>query len=256
MLKFSNVSIGYGEHEDILHDISLEVRDSEMLALIGKNGAGKTTLIKGLTGLLPLRSGSIIYNGSNLAEMEPRERARLISVVPQAASLPPGYTVYETVSHGRTPYLNWYGKLADNDRRIIDHAIQLTGLEDYIEKEVATLSGGEQQRVVLARALAQNTPIMILDEPTSSLDIHYQVALLNLERTICREEGITAICIIHDLNLAARFADRIAILHDKKITSIGTPEEVLKEELLSEVFDIPVRVLNNTEEGLIILPRI
>ena len=142
MLEFSHVTIGYGEHEDILQDISLEVQDSEMLALIGKNGAGKTTLIKGLTGLIPLRSGSIFYNDKDLAETDPRERARLISVVPQAASLPPGYTVYETVSHGRTPYLNWYGKLADKDRQIIDHAIQLTGLEDYAEKKSRRFPAG------------------------------------------------------------------------------------------------------------------
>lgn len=254
MLKLDHVNLGYGTHPDILHDISMEIRESEMLALIGKNGAGKTTLIRGLTGLLPLRAGKITYNGNDLSLMDVRERARLISVVPQAASLPAGYTVFETVSHGRTPYLNWYGKLSAEDQKIIERSIQVTGLEKLSEKEVSTLSGGEQQRVVLARALAQNAPVMILDEPTSSLDIHFQVTLLELEREICRREGIAAIFIIHDLNLAARFADRIAILDKGRITAIGSPADVLHEDLLSEVYEIPVRVLRDPTEGIIVIP--
>lgn len=255
MLKLSNISLGYGSRPDTLNDISLEINRSEMLALIGKNGAGKTTLLRGLTGLLPLRSGKITIDGTDIALLSTRERARLISVVPQAVSLPPGYTVYETISHGRTAYLNWYGKLSETDRQIIDHAISITGLDDLTEKEISTISGGEQQRVILARALVQNAPIMILDEPTSSLDIHYQVALLRLEREICRKECIAAVFIIHDLNLAARFADRVALLHQGKIKAVGTPQEVLREDLLSEVYDIPVRVLNDPAEGLIIIPR-
>lgn len=255
MISFTNVSIGYGALPDVLNGINLEISSGEMLALIGKNGAGKTTLLRGLTGLTPLRSGKICCDQQNLAVMDSRERARLIAVVPQAVSLPAGYTVYETISHGRTPYLNWYGKLSDKDREIIEHAVTAVHLENFINKEVSTLSGGEQQRVILARALAQKAPVMILDEPTSSLDIHYQVGLLELEREICRKEGLTVIFIIHDLNLAARFADRIAILHEGQIIAAGTPEDVLREDILSEVYDIPVRVLKNTEEGLIVLPR-
>ena len=256
MLKLEKVSIGYGTQPDILHGVSLDVHSAEMFALIGKNGTGKTTLIRVLTGLLPLRSGRISYDGSDLAVMDPRERARLISVVPQSASLPPGYTVYETIAHGRTPYLNWYGKLSEADRSIIDWAIHITGLDDYVCKDVSKLSGGEQQRVILARALVQKAPVMILDEPTSSLDIYYQVALLNLVREICREQGIAVVFIIHDLNLAARFADRIAILHNREIASVGAPRDVLKEEIISSVFDINLRFLDDPEEGLVILPRI
>ncbi|MBR6090886.1 MAG: ABC transporter ATP-binding protein [Anaerolineaceae bacterium] len=255
MLSIESISLGYGSHPDTIHDLTLTVSKSEMVALIGKNGAGKTTLLRGLTGSLPLRSGRILFNGRDLSQMEPRERARLISVVPQAAFLPAGYTVYETISHGRTPYLNWYGKMSRSDKEIIDHAVQITGLESFTEKEVSTLSGGEQQRVILARALAQNAPVMILDEPTSSLDIHYQVSLLELEKEICRKEGIAAIFIIHDLNLASRYADRVAILHNGSILSAGAPRDVLREDLISKVYDTPIRVLDDPEEGLIILPR-
>ena len=254
MLTIDNVSIGYGTHSDILHGISLEVRPSEMLALIGKNGSGKTTLLRGLTGLLPLHSGKISYRGRDLSEMDPRERARLISVVPQVSGLPQGYTVYETVSHGRTPYLNWYGKLSPADKSVIDCSVHITGLDELVDKEVSSLSGGEQQRVILARALTQDAPVMILDEPTNSLDLHYQVSLLDLERRICKEKQLTVIVILHDLNLAARFADRIAILKEGRILETGTPAEVLREDLLSDVYDTPIRVLNDPEEGLIVLP--
>ncbi len=254
MLKIENVSLGYGEQPDILKDITLSVGRSEILCLIGKNGSGKTTLLRGITGLLPIRRGSVSFDGKDLAEMDPRTRAKLVSVVPQAANLPAGYTVYETVSHGRTPYLNWYGKLSPADEKIIGNAIRITGLESFCDKEVSSLSGGEQQRVILARALTQDAPVMILDEPTNYLDLHYQVSLLSLERDVCRKNQLAVIVIIHDLNLAARFADRIAILNDGRIAEIGTPAQVLREDILSEVYDTPVRVLNDPAEGLIILP--
>ena len=255
MLKIDNVSLGYKNCPDLLRGISLSLQEGEMLALIGKNGSGKTTLLRGITGLLPLRAGKIFCRGKDLSEMSARERARLISVVPQAVSLPPGYTVYETVSHGRTPYLNWYGKLDPADKKIIDQAVKITGLEAFQDQEVSSLSGGEQQRVILARALSQKAPVMILDEPTNYLDLHYQVALLNLEREICRKDGLGVLFIIHDMNLAARFADRIAILHEGRIAAVGTPPEVLREEILSEIYETPVRVLSDPQEGLIVLPK-
>ncbi len=183
MLKIDNVSLGYGGQADILRNISLEVGRSEILCLIGKNGSGKTTLLRGITGILPLRSGKITYDGVDLSELDPKARARLTAVVPQAAGLPQGYTVYETIAHGRTPYLNWYGKMSAADEMIVENALRITGLEVYADTEVSRLSGGEQQRVILARALAQDAPVMILDEPTNYLDLHYQVSLLNLERT-------------------------------------------------------------------------
>ena len=254
MLKIDNVSLGYGGHEDILRNISLEVGRSEILCLIGKNGSGKTTLLRGITGILPLRSGKITYDDVDLSALDPKARARLTAVVPQAAGLPQGYTVYETVAHGRTPYLNWYGKMSSADEMIVENAVRITGLEKFADKEVSRLSGGEQQRVILARALAQEAPVMILDEPTNYLDLHYQVSLLNLERSICKEKGLSVIVIIHDLNLAARVADRIAILDRGQIVNIGAPSEVLQEKILSEVYDTPVRVLNDRREGLIVLP--
>ena len=254
MLTIDNVSLGYGAQADILRNITLSVNRSEILCLIGKNGSGKTTLLRGITGIIPLRSGTIAYNGTDLNTLNPKARARLTAVVPQAASLPPGYTVYETVAHGRTPYLNWYGRLSTADKEIINNAVKITGLERFVDIEVSRLSGGEQQRVILARALSQDAPVMILDEPTNYLDLHYQVSLLNLERSICKEKGLSVIVIIHDLNLAARIADRIAILNGGQIVSVGSPADVLRENILSDVYDTPVRVIKDSREGLIILP--
>ena len=255
MLELRDVSIAYPGHEPTVSGISLSVNEGEMLALIGTNGSGKTTLIRGLTGILPLRSGDIFFKNQNLKEMSARERARLISVVPQAANIPPGYTVYETVAHGRTPYLNWYGKLGDHDKEVIDRAVALTGLEDIADKDVGALSGGQQQRVIFARAAAQDSPVMIMDEPTAFLDLRYQVEMLNLARAFC-SEGSCAIVILHDLNLAARFADRIAILNDGTIRACGTPREVLTEATLSEVYATPIRVLPDPSGGIIILPEV
>lgn len=253
MLELRDVSIAYPGREPIVNNISLSVNEGEMLALIGTNGSGKTTLIRGLTGLLPLRGGDIFFNNQSLNNLSARERARLISVVPQAANIPPGYTVYETVAHGRTPYLNWYGKLGTRDKAVIDRAVSLTGLTDIADKDVGSLSGGQQQRVIFARAAAQDSPVMVMDEPTAFLDLRYQVEMLNLARAFCRE-GTCAIVILHDLNLAARFADRIAILSKGRIRDCGTPREVLTAPALSEVYETPIRVLNDPAGGIIILP--
>lgn len=254
MLKIEQVRIAYQNGQEVIRDVSLEVARGEMLALIGPNGSGKTTLIRGLSGITPLCGGQVSFDGMNLQTMAPRVRARLLAVVPQAANLPSNYTVYETTAHGRTPYLNWFGQLSKADRRIIDEAIRLTELRDYIHQEVSSLSGGEQQRVILARALAQDTPVLILDEPTTFLDLHYQVSLLELVRSICTERQLAVLFIMHELNLASRFADRIAILKEGRIAAVGTPHEVLQEKLLSDVFSVPVRVIPDLAESPLIFP--
>ena len=254
MLRIEKHTMGYPGKPDILRDIDLELNRSDILALIGPNGSGKTTLMRGITGLLPPRSGRVSFDDRDLFSMPIRERASLISVVPQMATLPPGYTVFESVSHGRTPYLNWYGKLSEKDREAIESALRLTGLEALADKEVAAISGGEQQRVILARALAQDAPVMILDEPTNCLDLRYQIELLELVRQVSRQKGLCCLLIIHDLNLAARFADRIAILDKGSIAACGTPEAVLRPELLTEVYKTPVKVLKTDSDGIIILP--
>lgn len=255
MLQIKDLCVSYeGTGKPVLDRVDLTVEPGKMAVLIGRNGSGKTTLLRGITGLMHPLSGSILYDGSDLIKTDPRERARLIAIVPQASELPAGYTVFETVSHGRTPYLNWCGMLGEKDREIIEAAIRATGLSALQDKEIRTLSGGEQQRVILARALAQDAPVLIMDEPTSYLDLYYQVILLDLVRSLCKEKQLAVLTILHDLNLAARYADTIAILDKGRIIADGAPESVLKAETLTEVFGTPVKVLRDPAEGLIILP--
>jgi iron complex transport system ATP-binding protein len=165
MLRIENLSVSYGLRR-VLHEVSLTVENGEVLALIGPNGAGKSTLVRAVSGFIPAQSGSVGKNGTNLLTAPASERARIISVVPQVASLPPAFTVWETVLLGRTPYLNFLGQVSLTDEDITRQSLQRVDALDLIDRRVGELSGGEQQRVLLARALAQSTPILLLDEPT------------------------------------------------------------------------------------------
>lgn len=254
MLTIESLTLGYPGKPPVISNCSFDARAGEFLALIGPNGSGKTTLIRGISGVLPPSSGKICFREQDLSALSIRERARLVSVVPQVKGIPEGLTVREIVSLGRTPYLNRFGKLTREDQDLIGEAITLTELEPFANKEAANLSGGEQQRIVLARALAQNTPILILDEPTVYLDLYYQIHLLEIVREIMERRSLTVIAILHDLNQAARYADRIALLSGGKITRIGPPRETLQPEILSESYRIPLRVIDDPNGNLFILP--
>jgi len=170
-------------------------------------------------------------------------RARHLAVVPQAVSLPPAFTVWETVRMGRTPYLNFLGQTSAKDEEIVRLALQKVDVLDLAGRRVGELSGGEGQRVLLARALAQSTPILLLDEPTSNLDMHYQVNFMELVQGLAHNDKLAVLIALHDLNLAARYADRIALLVDGKIKASGTPLQVLTPELISEAYHLHVKVI-------------
>jgi iron complex transport system ATP-binding protein len=171
------------------------------------------------------------------------QRARLLSVVPQAASLPPAFSVWETVLMGRTPYLNFLGQTSDADDEKVEHALQRVDALALSERRIGELSGGEQQRVLLGRALAQATPILLLDEPTAHLDLQYQVHLLELVQRLAQQDHLAVLLAVHDLNLAARYADQVALLVDGEIKSTGTPQQVLTPELISASYRLPVQVI-------------
>ncbi|MHC1771786.1 MAG: ABC transporter ATP-binding protein [Flexilinea sp.] len=255
MLSIKNVSIRYGSNP-VIDDVSLDIHSGKIIALLGPNGSGKTTLIRGITGTIPLTNGRIEFLKRDLSTLNETERAKLISVVPQTSQLPAGFKVFETVALGRTPYIDWMGRLSKSDIRIIENAIRETSIEALRETAIQALSGGEQQRVILARALAQDAPVMILDEPTSHLDLTYQVGLLSIVRRLCLEKEIAVLIVLHDLNLAVRFADEVAILDHGKIKSYGTPEEVMTEETLSSVFRLPMRIIQPENGGRpVIIPK-
>jgi ABC-type cobalamin/Fe3+-siderophores transport system ATPase subunit len=247
MLRIEKLSVSYGTRR-VLRDLSLEVNSGEVVALIGPNGAGKSTLVRAVSGVIPVDSGKIQSdNGNgisiNLCSLPPMQRARSLAVVPQVATLPPAFTVWETVLMGRTPYLNFLGQVSTRDEAIARLALQKVDALELAGRRVGELSGGEQQRVLLARALAQSTPILLLDEPTSNLDLHYQVSFMESVSDLAHREQLAVLVALHDLNLAARYSKRVVLLVDGEIKATGTPRQVLTPELISKAYGLPVQVI-------------
>lgn len=248
MLRIENLSVSYNSRE-ILHGISLSVESGEILALIGPNGAGKSTLIRAASGVIASSGGTVRTNGDDFHTLDPMRRARYMAVVPQAISLPPAFTVWETVLMGRTPHLGFLGQTSSTDEALARRSLERVHAEALADRRVGELSGGESQRVLLARALCQSTPILLLDEPTAHLDLQYQVSLLELVRTLAREDKLAVLIALHDLNLAARYADRVALMVAGRIKAIGSPREVLTPELISESYCWPVDVVEHPLAG-------
>jgi iron complex transport system ATP-binding protein len=244
MLKIENLSVWYGPRR-VLHGVSLQVNSGEVVALIGPNGAGKSTLVRAVSGVVTPQGGRVRTNGDDLLALPPVRRARFLAVVPQAVSLPPAFTVWETVLMGRTPYLNFLGQASEKDAQIARRALEKVDALDLAERRIGELSGGEQQRALLARALAQATPILLLDEPTSNLDLHFQVGFMETVRALAHEEDLAVLIALHDLNLAARYADRAVLMVDGEIKAAGTPRQVLTPELISEAYHLPVQVVSH-----------
>jgi iron complex transport system ATP-binding protein len=244
MLKIQNLSVDYGTHR-ILHEVSFEVQSGEVLALIGPNGAGKSTLIRAVSGVIPVAGGHVRTNGDDFAALSTLQRARYIATVPQAVSLPPAYTVWETVLFGRTPYLGFLGQPSKTDEEIARQALVRVSALPLADRRVGELSGGEQQRVLLARALCQSTPILLLDEPTAHLDLQYQVSLLEVVHELAHKDNLAVLIALHDLNLAAHYADRIALMVAGQIKAEGRPAQVFLPELIAEAYCLPVQVVKH-----------
>ncbi len=253
-LRIEGLSVAYGP-KPVLSSISLEVQSGEILALIGPNGAGKSTLIRAVSGVIPVRSGRIHTNGDDFGALPPMQRAKVLAVVPQAVSLPPAFTVWETVLMGRTPYLGFLGQPSHSDEEMARQALRRVRALDLAERRVGELSGGEQQRVLLARALCQSTPILLLDEPTAHLDLQYQVSLLELVRELAYHDRLAVLIALHDLNLAARYADQVALLVGGRIQAQGQARAVLTPELISQAYQLPVKVVEHPFlKGPLVLP--
>lgn len=244
MLKIHSLSVSYGTRL-VLHSVSLEVNSGEVLALIGPNGAGKSTLIRAVSGVIPIQSGQVRTNGDDFGLLSPMQRARYLAVVPQAVSLPAAFTVWETVLLGRTPYLGFLGQPSRKDEELARSALERVSALPLAARRVGELSGGEQQRVLLARALCQSTPILLLDEPTAHLDLQYQISLLELVSDLAHRDNLAVLIALHDLNLAARYADRIALMVAGQIQSVGDPGQVLHAEVIEAAYCLPVQVVKH-----------
>jgi iron complex transport system ATP-binding protein len=255
MLKIDSLSVAYSD-KLVLREISLEVRAGEILALIGPNGAGKSTLIRAATGVVPVKSGRMSVGAQDLTHLSPTQRAKILAVVPQARQLGGAFSVEQAVMMGRTPYLNWLGQEGEADRAAVRLALEQTCLDALADRQIAKLSGGEQQRVLLARALAQSTPVLLLDEPTNHLDLQHQTNLLSLVKNLARKKNLAVLMAIHDLNLVSFFADKVALLVNGELKKVGTPQEVIRAEHISAAYRTPVEVVPHPVTGApIIFPQ-
>lgn len=222
----------------ILSGIDLEVRRGEVLGLIGANGTGKSTLLRVLAGVRPPGGGQVLLDGSPLASYPARDRARRIAFVAQEEAAPSDLLVAELVALGRVPHARAWGGVDDEARTAVGEALRLVDLEYAARVPLDRLSGGERRRAVLARGLAQRAPLLLLDEPTNHLDIRHQLTLMRLIRRLSRDQGRTVVLALHDLDLAATFCDRIAVLHDGALLACGTPDEVLTPGVLHDAFGV------------------
>lgn len=254
MLLIDALTIHYGPRA-VLREVNLTLHPGEVLALIGPNGAGKSTLIRAASGRLKPTRGQVSLNGHAVHRWPPETRARWVAVVPQAVHLPEAFTALETVLMGRTPYLGWLGQEREQDRALAQQALDRTETRHLAARRVGELSGGERQRVLIARALAQAAPVLLLDEPTAHLDLKHQVGIVSLARRLAHEAGLMVLIALHDLNLAAQFADRVALLAEGELRALGTPTEVLTPGNLSVAYEWPVHVIPHPLHGApLVLP--
>jgi len=244
ILKAKNLSCGYGPKE-VIKDISFSVKEGEFLGIIGPNGAGKTTLFRAITGILKSRHGNVLYRDKNIFKISPRDFARQVAVIPQILEVPFAFTVEEFVLMGRFPHTGRFEALKERDYKILEKVLNLTDTFSFRHQKIFELSGGERQRVILAQGFAQEPCLLLLDEPTAHLDIAHQVQILDLVRKLNREKNLTVIVILHDLNLASSYCDRLILLEDGKIFRDGLPSKVLTYQNIEKVYKTVVVVEEN-----------
>ena len=252
-LETRNLSGGYGDRT-IVEAISLALDGGEWLSLVGANGSGKSTLLRLMSRILKPQTGTVMLSGRDIHALPPTDVARRLALLPQQQVLPPGLTVYQLVSLGRSPHQPWWQwELDAAGRQQVETALDWAELQTYRDRPISDLSGGERQRAFLALALAQNPRVLLLDEPTTFLDIHYQLQILELLKRLNQQQSLSIITVLHDINLAARYSDRLAMMRQGQLWAIGPTLEVLTPDNLRHVFDVEVALVE-TSVGLQICP--
>jgi iron complex transport system ATP-binding protein len=254
-LGVDGLHFAYGD-EPVLQGVTLAAEPGELVGVLGPNGCGKTTLFKLVIGSLKPASGRIDVNGASLSGLGPGERARRVAAVPQDPVAPIGFTVADLVMMGRNPHLGLLEFEGEQDRAIAVNAMQSTDIIELAHRPVSTLSGGERQRVFVAMALVQRAPVMLLDEPTSNLDLAAQATVMALLQRLCRERGDTVLVAMHDLTLAAQWCDRLVLMDGGKVRTQGTPDEVLTEANVAAVYGADVVIARHPQTGApVVLPK-
>ncbi|MCW8131960.1 MAG: ABC transporter ATP-binding protein [Planctomycetota bacterium] len=247
-LRAEDLAVGY-DGTTVLHGVSLRIAPGRITALLGPNGSGKSTLLKCMGRLMRPWKGRVLLGGRPLPEIPTREAARILAVLPQQPVAPPELTVSELVGYGRYPHVPWHKRFEPQDFSAIGRALDACALRPFAKRRLATLSGGERQRAWLAMALAQEPRVLLLDEPITFLDIAHQLELLELLRALNRSSGLTIAMVLHDINLAARYADEIAILKSGAIHSHGPAEDVITPQAMHEVFGVRAERMQDSRTG-------
>ncbi|TRZ52972.1 MAG: ABC transporter ATP-binding protein [Dehalococcoidia bacterium] len=248
-IEMQNVCLGYGR-KVVLNDMTFQVMPGEMVGLIGPNGCGKSTIIKALSRVISPHSGKIFLDGKDISRIPRRDLARLLGVVPQVPLLPSTFTAFEIVLMGRNPHLGLFQYEGPEELAITWQAMERTATQPLAERRVGELSGGEVQCIIIARALAQETKAILLDEPTANLDIGRQVEILDLIKGLCRESNLTVLAALHDLNLASQYCDRLVLINKGRIHAEGTPREVIITQNIKEVYGTDGCVYTHPINGL------
>lgn len=233
----------------VLDGITLGVSPGEIVGILGPNGCGKTTLLKNLNRNLEPSGGCVLLDGSDIAAMKKREIAKTVAAVPQGNEIKFAFTVKDIVTMGRMPFQNEFAGVSREDEKIIDQALVDTGLQNFGDRFINKMSGGERQRVIIARALAQTPKVLLMDEPTLHLDIGAQFEVLDLVYRLSKERGLTVVLVSHDLPMVVRYCDRIIMIHDHKILCNGTPEETLTSENMRLVFHVDAELDKDVKTG-------
>ena len=242
-LEIRGVSFSYNSRP-ALDNVTINVAEGNLLSLVGPNGSGKTTLLRCIDKILKPKKGVILVNGKDTRKIKLKELARLLGYVPQVTMSSFPSTVFDTVLLGRRPYVTW--GVSPKDKEIVSQTLALMGIEELAFRHINELSGGERQKVIIARALAQEPQVLLLDEPTSNLDIKHQLEVLGIIKSVVEERGIVAVIAIHDLNLASRFSDKIVLLHKGRIYDVGEPAKVLTQENIRTVYGVDVEINNDS----------
>ncbi|KAF0194154.1 MAG: iron complex transport system ATP-binding protein [Bacillota bacterium] len=254
-LEANQIVAGY-DNRIIINGINIRIPNNKISVIIGANACGKSTLLKTLARLIKPVSGDILLDGKRLADIAPKQLARVLGLLPQSPVAPEGITVADLVARGRFPYQSFFKGLGKTDYQAVEEALAIMGITDLANRCVDELSGGQRQRVWIAMALAQQTEILLLDEPTTFLDIAYQVEILDLLTDLNKKRGTTIVMVLHDINLSARYADHIFALHKGKLVAEGSPSDIITEALIKQVFDLDSSVICDPVSGTpFIVPR-
>ncbi|WP_262284128.1 ABC transporter ATP-binding protein [Micromonospora sp. MA102] len=250
------LTLGY-DRRTVAEDLTVAVPDGSFTVIIGPNACGKSTLLRALARLLRPARGTVLLDGADIHRRPARQVARTLGLLPQSAVAPDGLTVAELVSRGRYPHQGLLRQWSREDERVVDRAMADTGVAELADRPVDELSGGQRQRVWIAMALAQQTPLLLLDEPTTYLDIAHQVEVLDLCARLHEEQGRTLVAVLHDLHQAARYATHLVAMRDGRVVAAGDPRRIVTTELVEEVFGLPCRIIDDPETGTpLVLPAV